>query len=70
LTSIQPTSGHGGNARFDEEVTAMTPGPTSDSRADRLVLDVEDESQDDALIDGIIEWIKERDPEFFLPEDD
>ena len=48
-----------------------TPATGSEPRSDRLLLDVgEDASNDDALIDGIIAWIEERMPDFFLPEDD
>jgi hypothetical protein len=39
------------------------------SDSDRLVLDVDDPSKDDELIDWIIAWIEARDPHFFLSED-
>jgi len=47
-----------------------TPATGSEPRSDRFVLDIgEDASDDEALIDGIIAWIEERMPGFFLPED-
>lgn len=51
---------------FDED----SPAAGSEVPTGRFVLDVgDDPSQDDALIDGIIAWIEERCPDFFLPED-
>jgi hypothetical protein len=48
-----------------------TPAAGSELRSHRFVFDVgEDASNDDALIHGIIAWIEERDPDFFLPEND
>jgi hypothetical protein len=75
MTLRQPTFGHGGNARFDEEVTAMKPGPTAASGlpTDRFVLKVDPDSTDEELeelAEAIADWITSIDPNFFLPEDD
>jgi hypothetical protein len=60
MTLRQPTFGHGGNARFDEEVTMVMPNKVSNARQP-IVFDVMASATDEELDELAIAVVAELD---------